>query len=159
MIFYPPMNIATRDRSKPSVFFAGTIDQGNSADWQSQLANTALFMKYNIFNPRRPNWDSSWDNDFENPHFFQQVNWELEAINQADIVIFYFAKDSKSPISLMELGYVVGIKKKCICVCYSGFYRRGNIEVLCSKENIPLYYDLLSMLKNHPKHSNTGELV
>ena len=109
------------------VFLGGTIDMGNSEDWQdkisSQLEGSVLIM-----NPRREQWDSSWEQTKENKEFVAQVNWELFHLEKADYVIIYLAAGSASPISLLELGLHLKSGRVLIC-CPDGFYRKGNIDV------------------------------
>jgi hypothetical protein len=148
MIYTPPQNIALRDRSMKSVFLAGTIDMGFSDDWQTQLGKWFLSNGYNIFNPRRKDWDSSWIQSYDNPQFSQQVKWELNALDKADWIVMYLAPESKSPISLLELGLHAN-SKKLLVVCPDGFYRKGNVEVVCSMYDIPLFntIDELKLVK------------
>ena len=102
---------------------------------------------YTVFNPRRVDWDSSWKQEYENPQFFQQVTWELNALKQADIIVMYFIPDTQSPISLLELGLFAESGKLHV-VCPQGFWRKGNIEIVCDRYEIPLY-DNLQDLKTH----------
>jgi Nucleoside 2-deoxyribosyltransferase like len=138
MIFKPPQNIALRDRNKKSIFLAGTIDLGFSENWQEQLGEWFLSKNYNVFNPRRNDWDSSWIQTYENPQFSQQVKWELNALDKADWIVMYLMSQSKSPISLLELGLHAN-SKKLLVVCPDGFYRKGNVEVVCEMYDIPLF--------------------
>lgn len=39
-----------------------------------------------------------------NPQFRQQVEWELNALSVADLIVFYFDPATRSPITLLELG-------------------------------------------------------
>lgn len=136
MIFTPPSNISLRDTKKFSIFLAGSIEMGVAENWQEKLCNV-LSKKYNIFNPRREDWDSSWKQEFTNPQFSQQVNWELDALEKADLIIMYFDPTTKSPISLLELGLYASSKK--IHVVYpQGFWRKGNVDIVCNRYNIPL---------------------
>lgn len=140
-VYYPPQNIATRDVHKPSIFLGGTIDMGNSVDWQEYTTELIIKNKggkYNIFNPRRKDWDSSWEQKFENPNFYQQVNWELNALEQADIILLYFVSGSQSPISLLELGLHIH-SGKVVVVCEDGFWRKGNVEIVCNRYDIPMF--------------------
>lgn len=50
----------------------------------------------------------------------------------------YFDPKTMSPISLLELG-LYATSKKLHVICPEGFWRKGNIEIVCSKYNIPLY--------------------
>lgn len=145
MIYYPPSNIATRNRDKKSIFLGGTIDEGNSINWQEDLE---LFFTYTInhtmdvFNPRRKDWDSSWIQEYKNPYFYQQVKWELNALEQADYILICFLSKSMSPISLLELGLFKD--KKIFVICEEGYYRKGNIEIVCETYNIPLFHSIES---------------
>lgn len=143
-IFTPPMNIGTRLRNKPSIFLGGTVDNGKSENWQVTFSQK-LDRLYNVFNPRRKDWDSSWENDYKSPQFYQQVNWELNALESADIILFNFLPNSKSPITLMELG-AFGMDYEMrsqipIVFCPEGYERKGNVDIFCDRYNIPLYDD------------------
>lgn len=122
------------------IFLAGTIDMGNSENWQAHIVqafkNTGL--EIDILNPRRDDWDSSWEQNIENPQFAQQVNWELNAMEKANTIIMNFLPDSKSPITLLELGLYADTGK-LIVICPDEFYRSGNVHIICEKYNIPLY--------------------
>jgi hypothetical protein len=141
MIYLPPQNIALRCRSKKSVFLAGSIEMGVAEDWQSTIGKWFLSMGWNIFNPRRTDWDSSWIQSYENPQFNQQVSWELNALEKSDVILMYLDPNTKSPISLLELG-LHATSKKLYVVCPDGFYRRGNVEMVCSTYDIPLFNTL-----------------
>jgi hypothetical protein len=146
MTYLPPQNIAIRNRALKSVFLAGSIEMGAAEDWQQSLGDWLLTKNYNVFNPRRKDWDSSWIQTYENPNFSQQVKWELNALEKADIIIMYLDPGTKSPISLLELGLHANSKKLWV-VCPDGFYRKGNVEVVCSQYDIPLFNNL-EELKN-----------
>ena len=123
-----------------SIFLAGTIDMGNSEDWQARL--TEIFKDYDVdvFNPRRDDWDSSWEQRKENEQFNHQVTWELSCLEKADLIVMYFGPESKSPISLLELGLFKD--KNVICYCPKEFYREGNVDIVCDRYGIQLYDDM-----------------
>jgi hypothetical protein len=98
MIYTPPQNIAERDRTKQYVFLAGSIEMGKAEDWQSKAADYFEHKGYGVFNPRRKDWDNSWEQDFSHAQFSQQVNWELDNLDNADIIFFYFDEIGMSPI-------------------------------------------------------------
>ena len=138
MIYFPPQNIALRDRSKKSVFLAGSIELGKAEDWQTPLSEWFITKNYNIFNPRRKDWDSTWIQSYEDPNFSQQVKWELNALEKCNIIVMYLDPSTKSPISLLELGLHAS-SKKLLVICPDGFYRKGNVAVVCSLYDIPLF--------------------
>ena len=140
-----PLNLPKREFPK-SIFLAGTIEMGNSVNWQVR-AIEALSTKYDIFNPRRDNWDTSWEQNIDNTEFFGQVSWELENIENADIVLFYFAPGTKSPISLLELGICSQLNKKVLVICPEGFWRKGNVDIVASRYKIESFIELENALE------------
>jgi hypothetical protein len=52
----------------------------------------------------------------------------------------YFDPNTKSPISLLELGLFASSKKLIVC-CPDGFWRKGNVRIVCELYNIPLFND------------------
>jgi hypothetical protein len=74
----------------------------------------------------------------DNPQFNKQVNWELDNLSRSDIAFFYFDPKTKSPITLMELGFMLGQSMQggwyeIIVVCPDGFWRQGNVEIMCAR--------------------------
>lgn len=57
----------------------------------------------------------------------------------------YFADDSKSPISLLELGYLCKTPHKVIVYCTDKFYRKGNVDI-SQRNNIIVVEDLNKLL-------------
>lgn len=145
MEYKPPKNIALRDRERKSVFLAGSIEMGKAENWQDRIGNYFTRENWDVFNPRRDDWDSSWTQEFENPQFFQQVTWELNALEQCDLIIMYFDPNTKSPISLLELG-LFAHSGKIKVICPNGFWRKGNVEVVCNYYNIPFYNNFDTLL-------------
>lgn len=119
------------------VFLAGSIEMGSAEKWQDRVVSLFQDSGYVILNPRRDDWDSSWKQEISNPQFFEQVNWELQGIEKAEWVIVYFDPATKSPISLLELGYLAGSSpEKTIVVCPEGFWRKGNVDVVCDRYKV-----------------------
>lgn len=133
------------------IFLAGSIEMGVAEAWQERIVNDLRDEEGMLFNPRRDNWDSSWKQTKTNPQFSEQVNWELDYLTQSDLVIFYFDPGTKSPVTLMELGYMIGLGKMEIVVCCpDGFWRKGNVEILCDGHNVPVvntYDELIIKVK------------
>lgn len=153
-VFTSPDYISEKsDNMIKSVFLAGTIDMGESENWQeiaikklTEEGGKGFFKaKYHIYNPRRNNWNKDWEQKYENPEFYQQVNWEIEAMEKADYIIMNFLPDSMSPITLMELG-LYAKSGKLFVVCPDEFYRSGNVQIICRKYNIPLYKTLEELI-------------
>lgn len=131
--------------SKYSVFLAGAIDQGKAVDWQKKIAQALSDLDIVILNPRRDDWDSSWETTADNPEFARQVNWELDAQEHADMVIFVFTEESKAPITFLEFG-LFGPRKDAMVCAEEGFYRQGNLDIVCQRLKIPMYHNLDDMI-------------
>lgn len=134
----PPTPLFTAQVDTPSVFLAGTIDGGDSKNWQGEAAYKLTEIGYSVYNPRRDDWDSSWTQEYTNPHFFQQVTWELNALEISTFILMNFLPKSKSPISLLELG-LHAASKKMIVVCPKDFYRKGNVDIVVDRFMIPTF--------------------
>ena len=148
--FNLPLEVAAIENchlvGKPKVFLAGTIDDGNSTDWQSKVI---WQMKYKhhcpdpdadesigdivVFNPRRDDWDDSWGVE----QVEEQIKWEQTHLDEADLIVMCLSDDSKSPISLFELG-LYGPQGKMVVFCTDKFYRFTNVRLTCEKYGIPL---------------------
>jgi hypothetical protein len=129
----------------PSIFLGGSIEMGKAQPWQEEVI-TALD-KYNLFllNPRRTEWDASWEQSVTNPQFKEQVIWEQEALMSATHAFFYIDPDTMSPITLLEIGQIFGAGLASVSmtlVCPKGFWRRGNLEVMAEHEGITLFETL-----------------
>jgi Nucleoside 2-deoxyribosyltransferase like len=135
-VFKPPAPVVL-DKATRAVFLAGSIEMGVAIDWQAQLADV-LPPDVAILNPRRDEWDASWRQSIDEPKFREQVEWELDGLDRADVIAMWFVPDTKSPITLLELG-LHARGGKLVVGCPPGFWRRGNIEVVCARYAIPLH--------------------
>ncbi|MEM7029318.1 MAG: nucleoside 2-deoxyribosyltransferase domain-containing protein [Chloroflexota bacterium] len=120
---------------KKSVFLAGSIEMGKAEDWQTRFADALSDDDVIILNPRRDDWDSSWEQRIENDQFRGQVEWELAGQEQANVIALYFAPDTKAPITLLELGLFAHTGKVIVC-CPDGFWRKGNVDVVCRRYGV-----------------------
>ena len=121
------------------VFLAGSIEMGVAEAWQDRFINELKDANITILNPRRLEWDSSWEQSINNLQFKEQVEWELKAQEDADLIIMYFDPATKSPITLLELGLFR--KKPLVVCCPDGFWRQGNVEIVCNRYNIQFTRD------------------
>jgi hypothetical protein len=124
------------------VFLAGSIEMGNAENWQERVASALSDVpNLTVLNPRRDNWDSSWAQSIHNPEFRGQVEWELAAQEIADVIFMYFAPGTQAPITLLELGLFARSGKLIVC-CPDGFWRKGNVEVVCKYYGVSFYSSL-----------------
>lgn len=118
-----------------NIFLAGSIEMGVAELWQDRVVSALADEEVNIFNPRRDDWDSSWEQKIENAQFNEQVNWELAALELANTILLYFDPTTKAPISLLEFGLHTR-SEKLIVFCPEGFYRKGNVDIVCEKYGV-----------------------
>ncbi len=143
-IYKSPENIDDRDKSKKSIFLAGSIEMDKAVNWQKKCEEQ-LSEKYIIFNPRRESWNNDWEQSINNSQFKEQVTWELNALEKADIIIMFFAGNTKSPISLLELGLFANSGKLKVVV-ENEFWRKGNVDIVCERYNLEQFLNLDSLI-------------
>ena len=140
----PPAPLSLDGRT-PSVFLAGSIEMGAAEDWQAQVVRSLSDLNVLILNPRRDEWDASWVQSIDNPPFREQVEWELAGLERAAVVAMYFAPDTKAPITLLELGLCARDNRLVVC-CPPGYWRRGNVEVVCQRYGVFLLEKLADLV-------------
>ncbi|KAI1387887.1 uncharacterized protein F4822DRAFT_295205 [Hypoxylon trugodes] len=118
-----------------SVFLAGTTTKTEDRDWREVLTESLADRSLTIINPFRPDWDSTWREEVTCAPFREQVEWELDMQEKADIVVVYFHPTTEAPISLLELG-LCARAKKAIVVCPKGYKKRGNVQIVCQRYGI-----------------------
>ncbi len=126
-----PEALAVRANNR-AIFLAGSIEQGAAVDWQRLVIDALSDRAVTIFNPRRAQWDASWPQRAEHPLFREQVEWELAALDRADVIAMYLDPATRSPISLLELGLYASSRKLVVC-CPDGFWRKGNVDIVCER--------------------------
>jgi hypothetical protein len=130
MIFAP--NSYTK--TGPTIFLSGYIDQP-LATWQAALSTSLSHLPITILNPHRPDWDSSWLELLSFPLFKEQVTWELDEMEKADVIAICFGVNAQGTITLMELGLFAN-SGKCVVACPDGYWKRGNVEAVCARYGI-----------------------
>lgn len=133
------------------IFLAGTIDNGDSVDWQREVIKNLVLetrdekygllapgedIEITVFNPRREHWKPGGIEAIMED-IAEQILWEEEKLDEADLILMVIQDGSKSPVSLMELG-LYGPSGKMIVFCTDKFYRYTNVRMTCEKYLIPL---------------------
>ena len=165
VIFPPnPPEIFIQTPDLVDIFLAGSIEMGNAVDWQTRVGQELSEMPEVgcVFNPRRDDFDASQTQSITNEYFSEQVNWELDHIEKAAIIFVNFDPNTKSPITLAELGYIIGrnkpiqpgfpiqLNQSLVVCCPDGYWRQGNVEIMCDRAGLKIFRDFeeaLSMLK------------
>ncbi len=142
-IVFPPSPHSGLPRK---VFLAGSIEMGNAEDWQTKVIEGLADLDITVLNPRREAWDASWEQRIENPQFSEQVNWELDGLETAELILLYLVPGTKSPISLLEFGIYARSGKMLVC-CPEGFWRKGNVDIVCAREGIPQFESVAELIQ------------
>jgi hypothetical protein len=121
-----------------SIFLGGTTSRIDTSDWRETLSSSLCDLPVTIYNPYRADWDNSWREDINFTPFREQVEWELDKQDKADIVIVYFHPATQAPVSLLEFGICARIPGKAIVVCPEGYWKRGNVEIVCKKFGVEM---------------------
>lgn len=129
-----------------NVFLGGSIEMGVAEKWQERVTEELSGFQINILNPRRDDWDSSWKQDpTPGTQFHEQVSWELEAQDCSNILLYYFAGNTMSPITLLELGMFgidliednyTGYGPDVFVYIDKDYLRYGNVVMVCDKFGI-----------------------
>lgn len=135
-LFKPNTTLNNKYDSSPKIFLAGSIENGKAREWQNEVVALLEDLDVDIYNPRGDKWNPDTEQSIDNLNFHHQVIWELSNIEHADLVVFYFQSGTISPISLLELGYCAGSYTNTIVYCENGFFRKGNVDIVCDRYGI-----------------------
>ena len=118
-----------------SIFLAGTIEMGNSPDWQAKAIRRLRDLDISIYNPRRVVAP-------DEALIADQINWELNSITKCHFIFMHLAADTISPISLYELGLLQGnpmSTKQIVVACDPKYTRAQNVKVTLAHESFKSY--------------------
>ncbi|CAD6448674.1 eba6cebe-cd4a-40f2-bd28-9a680aadbf52-CDS [Sclerotinia trifoliorum] len=172
---------------RPIIFLSGTTNYDkDETRWQQTLAN-ALFTPspttststsnntskpnpFTIIDPYNPAWDSTWREAPSDEKFVTQVNFELQGLELADIVVVGFigadvqaGNIGAGGTTLVELG--VALKKgvsegiKVLVCVEGGFWKEGYVGVLCERFEVERFGDLMGLVAGVRWEVDCWELV
>lgn len=118
-----------------SVFLSGSVDVAPGVGWRTSMTSALSHLPVTVINPHRSDWDSSWREEISFAPFREQVEWEMDMLEAADVIALYFGPESKAPISLLEFG-LFALSGKLVVACPPGYWKRGNVQVVCLKRGI-----------------------
>ncbi len=139
MVFTSNIELSTIKLEKPSIFLAGSMAIGDRMNWRTRAINT-FEKRYHLFDPTNVHHA-----DLNDSEMSKHIKWEWEALKHSDAILFNFNAESKSPISLLELGMYIR-SEKIVVVCPKEFYQSHYIETLCSEEQVPLFQSIEEVL-------------
>ena len=120
-----------------SLFMAGGIS--NCPDWQYDLVDKLRETDLIVYNPRRSNFPMG--NMTEG---LRQIEWEHDFLKDADIISFWFPKETLCPIALFELGSWSMTDKPIFVGCHPDYKRRFDVETQLRLRHpyVKVVYDL-----------------
>lgn len=120
-------------------YLAGGIDMGLAQNWQAKVIQA--LQEYDdlvLLNPRRARFD---ENTLD-----EQIRWELEAMEAANLILMWFPNDAKAPIALLETGLYLQ-SGKLLLGAEASFYRRRNLEITAERYGVKLWPHLNDLIK------------
>ncbi|TGJ86425.1 hypothetical protein E0Z10_g2399 [Xylaria hypoxylon] len=78
---------AITSRGVKTIFLAGTTMPTDDSDWHEHLSELLADQPLALYNPLRLDWDSTWHEDIAFEPYREQVEWELDMQEAADVVV------------------------------------------------------------------------
>lgn len=138
-VIKPPASLDANGRY--TVFLPSSIGLEINRFVESELSDLDIA----IYSSWPDDDQAAWEPRHDDTFFRQQVIWELNAGRQADLIILCFPPGVKTPISLMELGLFAEEDKLCV-LSPVGYWRKGNVDIVCQMYGIPLFDSWDSLL-------------
>lgn len=104
-----------------ALFLAGGIT--GCPPWQRQLIDALGETNWFLLDPRR----DPWPDDLRVVE--QQIAWEHRHLRRADLIAFWFARETLCPITLYELGAWSMTSKPLVVGVHPEYARRFDVEV------------------------------
>lgn len=157
-IYECPEEISKKEENNSvKLFLAGGIS--NSRNWQHEVINMLKNLDHlSIFNPRRKNFDL-----LNKELIKQQIEWEYKYLQSADIISFWFTKETLNPITLYELGkWGNSSEKEIVIGIEPGYLRKEDviIQTLLARPDINVFHSEIGSFCNHiiKKHKEMMKL-
>lgn len=159
-VIVPPESIDFDD-PRPLVFLSGSFENTSGEPWRQRVIGELADTPVVLLNPQREDWDSSfWNRDEDDPQFDHHLSWSFDALAYAEMVAFYFDPQTKSPVSLLELGLVAAAMKMSsvpVVCCPPGFYRRASVQKVCELYTLNMVNTLEELIADIRAFARRGE--
>jgi len=136
----PSSNFLELKYSFQSLFLAGGIT--GCPDWQRDLIAILDDVYIVLLNPRRK------DFPIHDPSAsMKQIKWEYDALRKADMISFWFPKETLCPIVLYELGAWSMTDKQIFIGVHPEYPRRQDVEIQTSlvRPEVEITYSLYDL--------------
>lgn len=105
----------TGKKPKPLVFLGGQL---RGRDWRHEFYLRFERTEVTFISPKR---DQFLDPEMDPSGHAKQVAWEREALETADIGVFWLGEGLSNQASRVEVGYMLGAKKPVLLGAEKGF--------------------------------------
>ena len=134
------------DGKETFLFLAGGIS--GCPNWQIELAEMLKETNLVVLNPRRKHFLEN-NPDIEE----EQITWEYNHLKKADIISFWFPKETLCPITLYELGKQSTNNKPILIGVHPDYKRKRDVEIQTKliRPGVKIVYsikDLAEQIKN-----------
>lgn len=112
------------DPNRRTLFLAGGIT--NCENWQKTVPSVMADTDLTLLNPRRGEFERN------NPVMEQeQIEWEHQRLLEAGAHLFWFCEETLCPITLFELGKVIGLfpSKPLFVGTHANYERKRDIRI------------------------------
>jgi hypothetical protein len=126
MVYYleAPNGFESRMIGSKLLFIAGGIS--GCPNWQQELVDSLGHLledrSLTIINPRRENFDIN-----NSAAAYEQIHWEYYWLNKADMISYWFAKETIQPIVLYELGRFINTTKPIFIGYHTKYPRKQDV--------------------------------
>jgi hypothetical protein len=118
----PKEPLGLNNDPRPIIFLCGGIT--GVPNWQQTVKQALADYPVILFNPRRENFPMD-----DSSAAALQIAWEYHWLNEADLVTFWFAKETIQPIVLYELGRFIDTDTDIIVSVHPDYPRKQDVEV------------------------------
>lgn len=105
---------------------------GKAVLWQERMAVFLSSLPITVNNPRSGHWSPNGAQEAKTESSRNQVECELSVLEKSDVICFFFHVETKSPVTMMELGFWARSAKVVVC-CDNQFWRAGNVNLVCER--------------------------
>lgn len=144
-----------------ALYLGGTIGVSTVDRWRDDIKDDLKDVDdLVIFDPVIPNWVNVRNSKEKKFNLNKQINWELEAQEDSDYIVYYFSPYAKASFAFLELGFfstkppTYTSASNIIVCCPKGFWKKDYIDVFCERyniENVETLSELRLLLVNHLK--------
>lgn len=134
----PRIKPSRTSRHAPVISLTGPISSKRERCWQLPVAEDLRARGFQVRTPLEKRWLSEWLEHTGEPVFQRNVASNFQDLDESDEILMHFTEDSLAPTSLLQFGRYVHSGKLTVS-CERGFWRRGNLEIMCGLYGVPLF--------------------